>query len=215
MTGTLILIGLVALYIIFSHIHFNRKSKTIKADSSRLKQLPVSDRDIYSNNKKMVIEKLSVLISNYKEVLEKINEYDGPGMEKVFNKLKEVDLDGFKQRAQSIRNIKHLKTADPKPAQILLYSSDLLQDITSSVVTMGEECMHYIQNLHQQPGKDFTRLTSELSARMDSFFSIALTALQQDNFEQFEDIKIARDDVREFINAQLDRYLKIVQVEKP
>lgn len=214
-TGTLILIGLVAIYIIFSHIHFNRKSKTIQSASNRLKQLPVADQDIYSNNKNMIIEKLSVLIGYYKEVLEKINNYDGPGMEKVFKMLKEVETDGFKQRAQSIRNIKHLETADPKPAQILLYSSDLLQDITSSAVTMGEECMHYIQNLHQQPGEDFIRLTRELSARMDSFFTIALTALKQDSFEHLEDIKIARDDVREYINDQLDRYIKVVQLQKP
>lgn len=215
MTGTLILIGLVAVYIIFSHIHFNKKSKTIRADSSRLKQLPVADQDIYSSNKNMVIEKLSVLIGNYKKVLEKINDYDGPGMEKVFKKLKEIESDGFKQRAQSIRNIKHLETTDHKPAEILLYSSDLLQDITSSALTMGEECLHYIQNLHQQPGKDFIRLTSELSARMDSFFTIALTALKQDNFEHMEHIKIARDDVREFINDQLNRYIKVVQLRKP
>jgi hypothetical protein len=50
---------------------------------------------------------------------------------------------------------------------------------------------------------------------MDSFFSIALKALHQDNFEHFENIKIARDDVREFINDQLDRYIKVVQLQKP
>ncbi|HLG40131.1 MAG TPA: hypothetical protein VI461_10700, partial [Chitinophagaceae bacterium] len=214
-TGTLILMGLVAGYIIFSHLHFNRKEKKAHAAAVRLLLLPLSDKEIYEGNKKRVLENLSALIRIYNKILETIKNYDAPELEKSYKELKEMEADGFKLRAQSIRYIKNLESSDLKPAQILLYSTDLLQDITSSALTLGEECMHYIQNLHEQPGKEFIRMTGELKAKMNSFFSIAIEALQQNNFENIEDIKIARDDVREYINGQLDRYIKIVQEEKP
>jgi phosphate/sulfate permease len=212
--GTLILITIVAGYIIFSHINFSRKEKVSKADSSRLNKLPVADQDIYSDNKMMVINNLSVLIGVYNEVLETTNNYDADGIEKAFKQLKELEADGFKLRAQSIRNIKNLETSDPKPAQILLYSTDLLQDITGTVVTLGDECLHYIHNLHQQTGTSFAHLTRELKAKMNYFFDVALVALRQDNFDNIDSIKVARDDVREYINGQLDRYIKLVQEEK-
>ncbi len=214
-TGTAILMTLVGGYIIFSHIHFSRKEKKNKTASSRLRLLPQSDRVIYDENKKRVIENLSVLIRIYNSLLAGIKNYEEPMLESSYKELMDMEADGFKQRAQTIRSIKSLETNDPKPAQILLYSTDLLQDITSSVVVLGEECLHYVKNLHEQPGRDFIRLTEELQAKMKTFFQIAMTALVRDDFKNIENIRIARDDVREYINGQLDNYIKTMQDKKP
>ncbi|MGK2863987.1 MAG: hypothetical protein ACSLE0_18795, partial [Chitinophagaceae bacterium] len=79
----------------------------------------------------------------------------------------------------------------------------------------GEECLHYVKNLHEQPGRDFIRLIEELQAKMKTFFQIAITALLRDDFKNIENIRIARDDVREYINGQLDSYIKTMQDKMP
>jgi hypothetical protein len=129
--------------------------------------------------------------------------------------LSEIEEYGFKLRAQSVRFIKSLQTGVPKPGQMLLYSTDLLQDITNSVITMSEECLHYIQNLHRQPGKNFIHVIDDLETKMNAFFSLATDAMKNENFENIENIKQARDNVREYINGQLDRLVVIIQEEKP
>ena len=122
-------------------VHY--KERKLKAESVRLYNLPASDQEIYERNKKMIVDNLADLIRLYGKILDSVKKYDSGALDKAFRKLTDLEAYGF---------IKHLETADPKPAQILLYSTDLLQDIASSALIMGEECMHYIQNLHKQPG---------------------------------------------------------------
>src|SRR5690606_12965258 len=100
--------------------------------------------------------------------------------------------------------IQNLNTADKKAAELLLYSTDLLQDIATSAQNLAEECLHYIKNLHRQPDKDFIRITDELKFKMNRFLVITTNALRNKNFSTFDHIKIARDDVRTYINLQLD-----------
>ncbi len=162
-----------------------------------------------------MLENLEALLHSYTNVLDGLNNYDGAQLEKEYKNLKEMEAYGFRLRAQSIRFIKNLETAGTEPSQILLYSSDFLQDITYSTTAMGEECLHYIQNLHREPSKDFIRVTEELKYKMNAFFVLATDALKHDSFEKMENIRIARDDVREYINQQLDRQVKLIQHQKP
>ncbi len=213
--GVIILLTLVGMYMFFSHVLFSRKEKKNKIDAAKFNMLPETDQDIYAGNKKIVIENLTMLLRSYNNVLEGLKNYDAESLDKEYKNLKEIEAHGFKLRAQSIRFIKNLEAKGPAPSQILLYSSDLLQDITYSTTAMGEECLHYIQNLHKEPGKNFIRVTEELRYKMKAFFTLAIDALEKDNFEKMEDIRIARDDVREYINEQLDLQVKIIQQEKP
>jgi cellobiose-specific phosphotransferase system component IIA len=50
---------------------------------------------------------------------------------------------------------------------------------------------------------------------MDEFMSRVIKALQQNNYDDIESIRIARDDVREHINQQLEKQLALIQQEKP
>jgi hypothetical protein len=200
---------------IFSHVLFAKKEKKSKADAARYVMLPETDQDIYAGNKKIMIENLELLMLSYSKVLEGLKNYDAIALEEEYDKLKEIEAYGFRLRAQSIRFIKNLETTGTGPSQILLYSSDFLQDITYSATAMGEECLHYTQNLHKEPGQDFIRVTEELNYKMNAFCALAIDALRYDSFEKMDTIRIARDDVREYINQQLDRQVRLIQREKP
>ncbi len=215
LTGMIILLLFVIIYMIFSHVIFAKKEKKSKADAAKYVMLPETDQDIYSGNKQTMIENLDQLMMSYSKVLEGLKNYDAIALEEEYDKLREIEAYGFRLRAQSIRFIKNLETTGPVPSQILLYSADFLQDITYSTTAMGEECLHYTQNLHKEPGKDFIRVTEELNSKMNAFYALAIDALRYDSFEKMDTIRIARDDVREYINEQLDRQVSLIQKEKP
>ena len=215
MIGTIILVGVVAFYIIFSHISFAKKEKKTQAKAKRLELLPEADLDIFESNKDMVTDSLNVINTQYSRVLEGLKNEDLDALEKAYADLKDLAEYGFKLRAQSIRQIQNLNTADKKAAELLLYSTDLLQDIATSAQNLGEECLHYIKNLHRQPDKDFIRITEELKFKMNRFLVITTNALRNKNFSTFDHIKIARDDVRTYINLQLDSQVAQIQDKKP
>ena len=213
--AVVIMLILVGMYMFFSHMLFIRKEKKHKSDAAKFNLLPETDQDIYSSNKKIMIENMEAILHTYSNVLNGLKEYDATALEIEFKNLKEMENYGFRLRAQSIRFIKNLETTGPEPSQILLYSTDFLQDITYSAIVMSEESLHYIQNLHREPSKSFIKVTEELKYKMNAFFTQAMLALRHDNFEKMEDIRIARDDVREFINHHLDGQIKLIQKEKP
>lgn len=215
LTGMIILLLFVIIYMVFSHLIFAKKEKKSKANAAKFVLLPETDQDIYAGNKKIMIENLELLMLSYSKVLEGLKNYDAIALEEEYTKLKEIEAYGFRLRAQSIRYIKNLETTGPGPSQVLLYSSDFLQDITYSATAMGEECLHYTQNLHKEPGKDFIRVTEELNHKMNAFCGLAIDALEHDSFDNMDTIRIARDDVREYINQQLDRQVRLIQKEKP
>lgn len=215
MYGTLILIGVVAFYIIFSHINFNKKEKKKTTSASRLETLPESDLDIFESNKNMVTDSLNVINEQYTSVLEALKNNDIETLEKAHQALNELADYGFKLRARSIRHIKGLNTDDKKSAELLLYSTDLLQDITTSALNLSEECLHYKKNLHKDPEPEFINIIEDLKFKMNRFLIITTNALRNKNFTVFDQIKIARDDVRSYINLQLDSQVAVIQDKKP
>jgi phosphate/sulfate permease len=214
-TAAIILIVLVGVYMLLSHKHFSRKERKAKSEAEKLNLVPPNDKEIYSGSKKIVTDNLADLITIYSKVLEGLKAYDADLLDKQYKRLKEIEAYGFKQRAQTIRFIKNLETTALNPSQILLFSSDFLQDITYSSLVMGEESLHYIQNLHRQPGKNFIKVTEELKFKMQAFFRLVIDALRHEKFDNMEAIRIARDDVREYINAKLETQVKIIREEKP
>ena len=214
-TGSIILFVLVGVYIVSSQIRFNKNEKKIKADKKRFIELDAGDIDIFEANKKRVIDTLSEIQRLYKDVLIALKDYDSKMLDNAFRSFKKLEEDGFKLRAQSIRYIKNLQNPDKRTSEILLYSTDLLQDITSSAINMTEECLHYVLNLHHLPDKGFIKTSEELRHKMDSFISKVIHALHKNNFKDMDSMKIVRDDAREFINEKLSNRLAVIQKEKP
>jgi hypothetical protein len=196
-------------------VRFARAEKKKKESSPKLIILEESDAGIIEANKKMVAEKLTEISRIYGNTLDALKESDRNKLEKAFRQLKEAEEYGFKLRAQSIRYIKGLTTQESKPAEILLYSTDLVHDITHSAITMTEECMHYIKNLHKEPDADFIIITQELKNKMHAFISIVTDTILQNKMADIESVKTTRDDVRNYLNQLLDEQVNHIRVNKP
>ncbi|HNR16118.1 MAG TPA: inorganic phosphate transporter [Chitinophagaceae bacterium] len=213
--GALVLLFIASIYIITSHINFAKKEKNQREGNNKLLFLQGTDADILLQNKKMVTDTLDEINQHFSTILDALNKSQSNILEKTNKKLKELEEYGFKLRAQSIRYIKSLNTSESKPAEILLYSTDLLQDITNSSLTLSEECMHYTKNLHRQPDKEFVLIINELKTKMFTFISTVCNAVSQNKLTEIENIKIVRDDVRNFINQQIALQVQHIQQNKP
>ncbi|MCX8020580.1 MAG: inorganic phosphate transporter [Chitinophagaceae bacterium] len=213
--GTIFLVALAAVYIIFSHIRFARMEKKKKETSPQLLIVDSSDAGIIEANRKMIAEQLSEINRIYAATLDALKNSDKNKLEKAFKKLKELQEYGFKLRAQSIRYIKSLSTRESKPAEVLLYSTDLLHDITHSTITMTEECMHYIKNLHKEPDKEFILIIQELKSKMQNFLNLVTDTILQNKMTEVENIKSTRDDLRNYVNTLLDEQVNLIRHKKP
>ncbi len=213
--GALCLLSVTAIYIVSSHINFAKKEKKNKEGNTKLILLEGTDADILQQNKKMVTETLSEINQYYSSILGALKNSEVHVLEKTHKKLKELEDYGFKLRAQSIRYIKNLNTAESRPAEILLYSTDLLQDITNSSLALSEECLHYIKNLHRQPDKEFVVITEELKDKMNNFITSVITVIRENKISEIENMKALRDTIRNYMNQQLDAQVSHIQHNKP
>ena len=209
--GTFILIGITLVYIVFSHIKFARNEKKAEKLKGKFTVLEASDLDLFERNKRMVNNVLLEVSVNYHDTINSLNE-------KNISKLKKVNLDmdemvqyGFKIRAKSIKYIKELQTTDKETAEVILYSTDLLQDMIQSAKFLSEESLEYINNLHQAPQKSFTKTIEKLNKKMAEFFSLTIEGLKDPKNIDYDHIRRTRDELREFINTHLDKQIMEIQ----
>jgi hypothetical protein len=214
-TGAISLIVLAAIYLIFSNKRFARKENKQKENTPKLLITEASDSGIIEANKKLIANRLLSISRSFGNTLDALSENNGTKLNKTYEQLKDAEEYGYKLRAQSIRYMKNLATQEPKPAALLLYSTDLLHDITHSSIVMTEECMHYIKNLHKKPDADFILITQELKRRMQSFIVAATETFLENKAYNIDDIKKSRDELRSYINQLLDDQVKFIQVTKP
>ncbi|HMP87829.1 MAG TPA: hypothetical protein PKE63_11160, partial [Lacibacter sp.] len=151
----------------------------------------------------------------YDNILQALSRFDPDAADSEYRVLQELEQYGIKLRSQSIRYIKNLTVNDTRSAQVLLYSSDLMEDLLSSLVKLGEECRHYIHNLHEEPHADFVRISEELRFKMQAFLQLVVRTVEVADFENLQKVKTVRDDARNFINDQLDRCMRSIQHDKP
>jgi len=118
---------------------------------------------------------------------------------------------GFKIRTKSIKYIKELQTTDKETAEVILYSTDLLQDMIQSAKFLSEESLEYINNLHQAPQKSFIKTIDKLNNKMDAFFKLIIESLSDPESIDYDVVRKNRDELREFINSHLDRQISEIQ----
>jgi phosphate/sulfate permease len=213
--GTIILLAVAAIYIVFSQVKFARTEKKKKENSPKILPLNESDAGIIDANKKIVAEKLTAISRFYVNTIDALKDSDRHKLDKTYKQLKEAEEYGFKLRAQSIRYIKGLTTQESKPAEVLLYSTDLVHDITHSAVSMTEECMHYIKNLHKEPDAEFIEITQEMKNKMQAFMNIVIDTILQNKMADIEAIKSTRNDLRNYLNQLLDDQVNHIRINKP
>lgn len=213
--GTIISIAFVFAMLIFSHIRFSKKERKENEQRDKLSKLSAIDTDIYESNKDLIIQHLYAVSGYYSTMLESLKSYDEELVSTTYENIEILQKDGFKLRSMSIKYIKNLQNNDKKQAEILLYGVDLLQDMTHSLHTMAEETNFYIKNLHQKPSTAFIRISEELRFKMNAFMQAISLAIGNNNFENIDSIKTSRDDMRLFINQQLDTVILQIQEKKP
>lgn len=202
------LIGLVGLYLGISHFNFKQKEKKQKVSKDKLAALNTSTLDVYKANKEIVLHHLNEVNSHITTCLNGLASFDEKSVEEVYNSTKTMFDESFKFRVSSIRYIKQLGQEDMKEAHILLSSTDLLQDITNSLHTMSQEVNYYVKNLHETPDENFITVINLLSDKMDRFLTTVINSIGKDQFINMEAIKTSRDDVRLFINREVEQVLK-------
>lgn len=210
-TGTFIVIGITLIYIIFSHIKFARKEKKAEKLKSKFTALEASDLDLFERNKRMVNNVLLEISQNYALVVNSLNDNNIPKLKKVNADMEEMVQYGFKLRTKSVKYIKELQTTDKETAEVILYSTDLLQDMIQSAKFLSEESLEYINNLHQSPQKSFTKTINKLNDKMEVFFNLTIEGLANPKNIDYDVIKKTRDELREFINSHLDKQIAEIQ----
>jgi hypothetical protein len=213
--ATFVLLGVVAFYLVASHIGFSKRSRRAREQAERIKQFTSADVDIFKTNRQMMQEHISQIFQRYDEVLKGLLAYDANRIDTAYLALKEQEEFGRKLRAESIRNIRNLEAGNGKSGELLLYSTDLLQDMMYSAVSLAEESLHYVQNLHQPPNGDFSTMVEALRVKMQAYAAKISQLLGSGNFSDIESLRQARDDARVFVNTQLEKQIEVIHREKP
>lgn len=214
-TGTIILIAVVFSYIIISQIRFSQKEKKSKKTKDRLKVLENEDMNTVQKYQSLVSTAVSEIATSYNMTLDGLIEGDISKLEKANEALKDLEEHGYNLRSKSIKYLKSLQMNDRQVAQVIVMSSDFIQDLTQSTKSMSDEALFYIKNLHTISNPKFLNDLKILDEKMEEFFNLVLVSLEQTKNENFETIKKNRNAVRSFINENLDTQISNINAEKP
>ena len=214
-TGTIILISVVFSYIIISQIRFSQKEKKSKKTKDRLKILENEDMNTVQKYQSLVSTAVSEIATSYNMTLDGLIEGDISKLEKANEALKDLEEHGYNLRSKSIKYLKSLQMNDRQVAQVIVMSSDFIQDLTQSTKSMSDEALFYIKNLHTISNPKFLNDLKILDEKMEEFFNLVLVSLEQTKNENFETIKKNRNAVRSFINDNLDTQISNINAEKP
>ncbi|VDH03409.1 inorganic phosphate transporter [Bergeyella zoohelcum] len=214
-TGTIILISVVFSYIIISQIRFSQKEKKSKKTKDRLKVLENEDMNTVQKYQSLVSTAVSEIATSYNMTLDGLIEGDISKLEKSNEALKDLEEHGYNLRSKSIKYLKSLQMNDRQVAQVIVMSSDFIQDLTQSTKSMSDEALFYIKNLHTISNPKFLNDLKILDEKMEEFFNLVLVSLEQTKNENFETIKKNRNAVRSFINDNLYTQISNINAEKP
>ncbi len=213
--GTFILMGIVFCFIIVSHIRFSNKEKKQKETSDRLKVLENKDTNTVQKYQSLVQNVVSEVAVSYRQIIEGLMENDVAKLQKANETLKDLEEHCVRLRAKSIKYIKSLKSNDKQTSQAIVLSSDFVQDLVQSTKYLSDEALFYVKNLHEVSNKDFLSELRVLDTKMESFFSLIKNSLNDVKNINLEQVKKERNDVRNFINENLDAQIFNINEMKP
>jgi hypothetical protein len=84
-----------------------------------------------------------------------------------------------------------------------------------SAVSLAEESLHYVQNLHLPPNGDFSSMVEALRMKMQAYAGMIGQVLGTGDFTDIESLRQARDDARVFVNDQLEGQIERIRRDKP
>lgn len=209
--GSLILMGVILAYVIISHISFAKKEKKAKTEKSKLALLEGEDLDVYVRSKKMVVTFLIDLAQQYNDILNGISDNNIHLLKKTNKELKELNNYTSKLKRKSLRAIRELNTADVKTSQVVVHSTDLLQDIIQSANALSIESLQYFENLHQPLHPKFIAIVDTLNVLMQDFFQQTVEELKKDQAPDIDALRAKRNEIRDYINTNFEKQLNIIR----
>lgn len=171
--------------------------------------------DMLDTSRDITVGSLRDLSMLYHQLIASMCQYDEISAAKAYKDLLALNDYSFTMKATAIRSIRDTNTENQAVAQMLLYSTDLIDDNFKSLTVMGEEISHYIQNLHAPPAPSVVSQAEDLDIRMHAFIQTVANAIENEKFANTEMVKKARDDVRGFVNKQLDTTLRYIRNQQP
>lgn len=214
-TGTYIMIAAVLIYVVASHIRFSKKEKKSKDTKDRLKVLDQNDLNTIQKYKSLIGTTISEIATSYNLILDGLIETDLNKLEKAYQILKELEEHSLNVRNKSIKYLKVLQTNDQQTAEVIILSSDFIQDLAQSTKFLSDEAYFFIKNLHQISDTAFLEDLKQLDEKMYHYFNTILVSLEQTESERFEHIRAERNSVRSFINTKLEFQIQNINLNKP
>lgn len=211
MIGALILMGAVVAYVIISHITFARNQEKKQTEKSKLSLLDGEDLDVYVRSKKMTVTFLVDLAEQYSHILNGIKNNDIQLLKKTSKELKELNKYTSKLKRKSLRAIRELNTADQKTSEVVVHSTDLLQDLIQSANSLSIESLQYFENLHQPLHPRFIEIADTLNSMMQDFFNQVTEDLRKNQSPDIDELRLKRNQIREYINMNFEKQLNIIR----
>ncbi|MGO1869001.1 MAG: inorganic phosphate transporter, partial [Sphingobacterium sp.] len=211
MVGSLILMGAVPTYVIISHIKFTKKEKKAKNEKSKLGLLDGQDLNVYVRSKKMAVTLLIDLAQQYNYILNGIKDNDTHLLKKTNKELQELNNYTNKLKRKSLRAIRELNTTDQKTSEVVIHSTDLLQDLIQSANSLSIESLQYFENLHQPLHPKFIVIVDALNIMMQDFFGQVVEELKNDQGPDIDRLRAKRNQIRDYINTNFENQLNIIR----
>lgn len=209
--GGLILMGVVLLYVIISHISFAKKEKKAKTEKNKLSLLDGEDLDVYVRSKKMTVTFLIDLSQQYSDILNGIRDNDINLLKRTNKELYELSNYTNKLKRKSLRAIRELNATDQKTSEVVVHSTDLLQDLIQSANSLSIESLQYFENLHQPLHPKFIAIVDTLNLMMHEFFQQVVEELKTDRAPDIDMLRTKRNQIRDYINLNFEKQLNIIR----
>lgn len=211
--GALMLMGIVLLYVIASHIKFAKKEKKAKTEKSKLSMLDSSDLGVYVRSKNMVVAILMDLSQQYKDILNGISTNDITLLKRSNRELSDLSNYTNKLKRKSLRAIRELTDQDVKSAEVVVHSTDLLQDIIQSANFLSVESLTYFENLHEKPRPEFIEIVETLNVMVGKFFMQVIEEVKSEKGPNIDVLRAERNKIRSYINVNFEKQLNHIKVE--
>lgn len=211
MVGSLILMAVVLTYVVISHINFAKREKKAETEKSKLSLLEGEDLDVYVRSKKMVVSFLIDLAEQYNDILNGISDNNTQMLKKTSKELSALSNYTNKLKRKSLRAIRELNTADQKTSEVVVHSTDLLQDLIQSANALSIESLQYFENLHQPLHPKFIAIVDTLNVMMQDFFQGVVEELKKDQAPDIVGLRAKRNQIRDYINTNFEKQLNIIR----
>ncbi len=211
MVGALILMAAVLTYVIISHINFAKKEKKAKSEKTKLSLLDGEDLDVYVRSKKMTVAFVIDLAQQYRQILNGISDNNIHLLKQTNEELKELHKYTNKLKRKSLRAIRELNATDQKTSEVVVHSTDLLQDLIQSANALSIESLQYFENLHQPLHPKFTTIVDTLNVMMQAFFLQLVEELKTEQTPNINELRTTRNQIRDYINTNFEKQLNIIR----